>query len=50
MVAWPAVAVLLMYCCVVHEMGGTALWPAVAVHLAFAVWLGVCLRRQAPPD
>ena len=40
-----AVPVLLVHGHFVHSIGGIGLWPTVVLHLAFAVWLVVSLRR-----
>ena len=38
-----AAAALLAYAGLVLSLAGIALWPAVVLHLALAVWCGVCL-------
>jgi hypothetical protein len=39
-----AVPVLLVHSYVSYRTDGIGLWPAVALHLAFAIWLAACLR------
>ena len=39
-----AVAVLLIHSYMAYGMNGVGLWPVVAVHLVFALWLVACLR------
>jgi hypothetical protein len=41
-----AAAVLLAYAGVFLRMSGVALWPAVVLHSALAVWCVVCLRAE----
>ncbi|HEV3236424.1 MAG TPA: hypothetical protein VGZ25_05520, partial [Gemmataceae bacterium] len=42
-----AAAALLAYAGLVLGMSGIALWPAVVLHTALAVWCLACLRGQA---
>jgi hypothetical protein len=44
------VAVLLAYSGWVSSMAGFALWPAVAIHAALAVWCVSVLRRSPPAN
>jgi hypothetical protein len=44
-----AVPVLLVYSDVANRVGGIALWPAVVLHLAFALWIVACIRSSARP-
>jgi hypothetical protein len=30
------------------ELRGVALWPAVAIHVALAIWSAACVRRSTP--
>ena len=39
-----AVAILLGYAAIVENLHGIALWPAVVLHVALAIWCVVCLR------
>jgi hypothetical protein len=50
-----AAAALLLYAGLTWAAVGVALWPAVAVHLALAVWCGACLvgkseDRESRPE
>ncbi len=40
-----AAAGLLASAALVQKMTGFALWPAVIVHIAFALWAGMCCRK-----
>ena len=40
-----AVPLLLVHSQLAYGIGGIGLWPTVVLHLAFAVWLTVSLRR-----
>jgi hypothetical protein len=42
-----AVAAVLIHSFVVYGTNGIGLWPAVILHLVFALWLAVCLRFHA---
>lgn len=39
-----AIPVLLVHSYAAYNTGAIALWPAVVLHLAFALWLAACLR------
>ena len=41
-----AVAAFLAYSGTGLGLGGVALWPAVIVHAAMAIWCAACLRRS----
>ena len=45
-----AAAVLLIYAAIVMLMVGPALWPAVVLHAALAVWCVLCLRARTTPS
>lgn len=44
-----AVAALLAYCGAALQMSGPLLWPCVPLHVAIAVWCGLCLRGRSSP-
>lgn len=44
-----AAAMLLVYAAFGTQMAGPALWPAVVLHSALAVWCVLCLRSQTTP-
>lgn len=44
-----AAATLLAYAALVQDMVGMALWPAVAIHAALAIWCVAYLRRDRAP-
>lgn len=39
-----AIPVLLIHSYATYGIGGIGLWPVVALHLAFALWLAACIR------
>lgn len=41
-----AVVGLLVYAALAFALSGVGLWPAIALHLAFAVWCLACLRSK----
>ncbi len=43
-----ATAVILSYAATALDLSGPALWPAVLLHAAMAVWCAACLRPRGP--
>ena len=39
---------VLVYAALALALSGLGLWPAIALHLAFAFWCMACLRRKRP--
>ena len=38
------VPLLLIHSCMANRTSGIGLWPAVVLHLAFALWIAACIR------